>query len=213
MHHEKGYQRYFVYLNLFMGMMLLLVLGNNFLVTFVGWEGVGLCSYLLIGFYYDQDEPPRAGRKAFVVNRIGDFAFLVGLFALVQRFGTLDYRKIFAAVEAAPHAVQATYALGLSFAGFVALCLFIGATGKSAQVPLYVWLPRSSGWSRSSAPSPPSSPPPSALRSTTSSACSPTPPSRSWATCSSPPAPAPTRWPSSTSARTPSSRRCSSSAR
>ena len=141
MHHEKGYQRYFVYLNLFMGMMLLLVLGNNFLVTFVGWEGVGLCSYLLIGYYYDQDEPPRAGRKAFIVNRIGDFAFLVGLFALVQRFGTLDYRKIFAAVEAAPHAVQATYALGLSFAGFVALCLFIGATGKSAQVPLYVWLP------------------------------------------------------------------------
>ncbi len=141
MAHEKGYQRYFVYLNLFMGMMLLLVLGNNFLVTFVGWEGVGLCSYLLIGFYYDQDVPPRAGRKAFVVNRIGDFAFLVGLFALVQRFGTLDYRKIFAALEADPHAAQLPYLGGLSFAAFVALCLFIGATGKSAQVPLYVWLP------------------------------------------------------------------------
>jgi NADH-quinone oxidoreductase subunit L len=141
MHHEKGYQRYFVYLNLFMGMMLLLVLGNNFLVTFVGWEGVGLCSYLLIGYYYDQDEPPRAGRKAFVVNRIGDFAFLVGLFAVVQRFGTLDYRKVFAAVAADPHAAQLPYALGLSFAAFVALCLFVGATGKSAQVPLYVWLP------------------------------------------------------------------------
>ena len=141
MGHEKGYQRYFVYLNLFMGMMLLLVLGNNFLVTFVGWEGVGLCSYLLIGYYYDQDEPPRAGRKAFVVNRIGDFAFLVGLFALIQRFGTLDYRKVFAGLQADPQAAQLPYWMGLSFAGFVALCLFIGATGKSAQLPLYVWLP------------------------------------------------------------------------
>jgi NADH-quinone oxidoreductase subunit L len=141
MSHEKGYQRYFVYLNLFMGMMLLLVLGNNFLVTFVGWEGVGLCSYLLIGYYYDQEVPPQAGRKAFIVNRIGDFAFLSGMFALVQRFGTLDYRKIFAAVEADPQAMQLPYWLGLSFAAFVTLCLFIGATGKSAQVPLYVWLP------------------------------------------------------------------------
>jgi NADH-quinone oxidoreductase subunit L len=141
MAHEKGYQRYFVYLNLFMGMMLLLVLGNNFLVTFMGWEGVGLCSYLLIGYYYDQDVPPKAGRKAFVVNRIGDFAFLVGLFALAQRFGTLDYRKVFAAIAGDPHAVQLPYWMGLSFAAFVALCLFIGATGKSAQLPLYVWLP------------------------------------------------------------------------
>jgi NADH-quinone oxidoreductase subunit L len=141
MHHEKGYQRYFVYLNLFMGMMLLLVLGNNYLVTFVGWEGVGLCSYLLIGYYFDQTEPPLAGRKAFIVNRIGDFAFLVGLFALIHRFGTLDYRRIFAAVEANPAGVQDPYALGIPFAAFVALCLFIGATGKSAQLPLYVWLP------------------------------------------------------------------------
>ena len=141
MHHEKGYQRYFVYLNLFMGMMLLLVLGNNYLVTFVGWEGVGLCSYLLIGYYYQERFAAEAGRKAFIVNRIGDFAFLVALFALIHRFGTLDYQRIFAAVEANPAAAQVPYALGIPFAAFVAGCLFIGATGKSAQLPLYVWLP------------------------------------------------------------------------
>ncbi len=141
MAHEGGYQRYFVYLNLFMGSMLLLILGNNFLVTFVGWEGVGLCSYLLIGFYYEEEFPPYAGRKAFIVNRIGDFAFLLGLFALASRFGTLDYGTIFSAVEADPHAVTEPYLLGLSFAAFVALCLFVGAMGKSAQIPLYVWLP------------------------------------------------------------------------
>ncbi len=141
MAHEEGYQRYFTYLNLFMGAMLLLVLGNNYLVTFVGWEGVGLCSYLLIGFYFDQEFPPYAGRKAFIVNRIGDFAFLVGLFALVWKFGTLNYGEIFGAVASDPHAVEGTYLFGLTFAGFVTLCLFIGAMGKSAQIPLYVWLP------------------------------------------------------------------------
>jgi NADH-quinone oxidoreductase subunit L len=144
MSHEEGYQRYFVYLNLFMGAMLLLVLGNNYLVTFVGWEGVGLCSYLLIGFYYDQEFPPYAGRKAFIVNRIGDFAFLLGLFALVSRFGTLDYTSIFSRAASDAHGLALTgepYVLGLSFASFVALCLFVGAMGKSAQIPLYVWLP------------------------------------------------------------------------
>jgi NADH-quinone oxidoreductase subunit L len=141
MAHESGYQRYFVYLNLFMGAMLLLVLGSNYLVTFVGWEGVGLCSYLLIGFYYEEKFPPYAGRKAFIVNRIGDFAFLVGLFALVSRFGTLDYRTIFSAVSESPEAMGEPYLLGMSFAGFVGLCLFVGAMGKSAQIPLYVWLP------------------------------------------------------------------------
>jgi NADH-quinone oxidoreductase subunit L len=141
MGHEGGYQRYFVYLNLFMGAMLLLVLGSNYLVTFVGWEGVGLCSYLLIGFYYEEEFPPYAGRKAFIVNRIGDFAFLVGLFALVSRFGTLDYRTIFSSVAASPESLGEPYLLGMSFAGFVGLCLFIGAMGKSAQLPLYVWLP------------------------------------------------------------------------
>ncbi len=141
MAHEPGFQRYFTYLNLFMGAMLLLVLGNNYLVMFVGWEGVGLCSYLLIGFYSDQEFPPFAGRKAFIVNRIGDFAFVVGLFALLARFGTLDYRRIFEAIEQDPAALQSPYLLGLSFAAFVALCLFVGATGKSAQIPLHVWLP------------------------------------------------------------------------
>jgi NADH-quinone oxidoreductase subunit L len=141
MGHEEGYHRYFSYLNLFMTAMLLLVLGNNYLVMFVGWEGVGLCSYLLIGFYYDQPFPPYAGKKAFIVNRIGDFAFLVGMFALFAKFGTLNYSKIFPNIAANPASVQGDYALGLTLAGFVALCFFVGAMGKSAQIPLYVWLP------------------------------------------------------------------------
>ncbi len=142
MAHERGYQRYFVYLNLFMSMMLLLILGSNFLVTFVGWEGVGLCSYLLIGFYYDQKFPPEAGRKAFVVNRIGDFAFLMAIFAIFTQFGTLEYREIVASVVADPQSFNhGTYLIGLSFAGFVSLCVFAAATGKSAQIPLFVWLP------------------------------------------------------------------------
>jgi NADH-quinone oxidoreductase subunit L len=141
MGHEEGYRRYFSYLNLFMAAMLFLVLGNNFLVMFVGWEGVGLCSYLLIGFYYDQPFPPYAGKKAFIVNRIGDFAFLVGMFALFAKFGTLNYRPIFDRVAANSGLVTGDYALGLSLASFVALCFFVGAMGKSAQIPLYVWLP------------------------------------------------------------------------
>ncbi len=141
MSHEPGFQRYFTYLNLFMGAMLMLILGNNYLVMFVGWEGVGLCSYLLIGFYYDQDFPPYAGRKAFIVNRIGDFAFLIGMFALVAEFGTLNYTELFGAISADPHRVEGEYVLGMTFAGFVTLCLFVGAMGKSAQIPLYVWLP------------------------------------------------------------------------
>src|SRR6476646_459830 len=100
MAHEEGYRRYFAYLNLFMSAMLLLVLGNNYLVMFVGWEGVGLCSYLLIGFYYDQPFPPYAGKKAFIVNRIGDFAFLVGMFALISKFNTLQYSTIFSKIAA-----------------------------------------------------------------------------------------------------------------
>ena len=89
MAHEEGFQRFFTYLNLFMGAMLLLVLGNNYLVMFVGWEGVGLCSYLLIGFYYKEEFPPYAGRKAFITNRVGDFGFVLGLFALIATFGTV----------------------------------------------------------------------------------------------------------------------------
>jgi NADH-quinone oxidoreductase subunit L len=124
-----------------MGAMLLLVLGNNFLVLFVGWEGVGLCSYLLIGYYFKEKFPPYAGRKAFIVNRIGDFGFLLGLLALVHRFGSLTFSEIFPAIEANPSLVTGEYVLGMSFATFVGLCMFIGATGKSAQIPLYVWLP------------------------------------------------------------------------
>jgi NADH-quinone oxidoreductase subunit L len=137
MAHDPGFQRYFTYLNLFMGAMLLLVLGNNYLVMFVGWEGVGLCSYLLIGFYYQQEFPPYAGRKAFITNRIGDAGFVVALLALASTFGSLDYSTIFprASELAAPGH------FGLSLAAFVALFLFIGAMGKSAQIPLYVWLP------------------------------------------------------------------------
>jgi NADH-quinone oxidoreductase subunit L len=141
MGHEEGYARYFAYLNLFMAAMLTLVLGNNYLVMFFGWEGVGLCSYLLIGFYYDQQFPPYAGKKAFVVNRIGDFAFLIGMFALFSRFGTLDFTAIFHRLAAQPALGTAAYAGGLSLAAFVGLCFFIGAMGKSAQIPLYVWLP------------------------------------------------------------------------
>jgi NADH-quinone oxidoreductase subunit L len=141
MAHEHGFQRYFAYLNLFMGAMLLLVLGNNYLVTFVGWEGVGLCSYLLIGFYYQEEFPPYAGRKAFIVNRVGDFGFLLGLFALASTFGTLRYSEIFERLAAQPEIGRAAFAGGVSLATFVALCLFVGAMGKSAQIPLFVWLP------------------------------------------------------------------------
>jgi NADH-quinone oxidoreductase subunit L len=141
MGHEEGYRRYFSYLNLFMAMMLFLVLGNNYLVMFVGWEGVGLCSYLLIGFYYDQPFPPYAGKKAFIVNRIGDFAFLVGMFALFAHFKSLTYHDLLPAIAGNPGLVKGDYALGLTLAGFVALCFFVGAMGKSAQIPLYVWLP------------------------------------------------------------------------
>ena len=141
MHDDPGFQRYFTYLNLFMGAMLLLILGNNFLVLFVGWEGVGLCSYLLIGFWYKEEFPPYAGRKAFIVNRIGDAGFLAGLFALASTFGTLNFRQLFGRMAADPHVMEGEFVLGLSLASFVALCLFIGAVGKSAQIPLYVWLP------------------------------------------------------------------------
>src|SRR6185369_12565365 len=141
MAHEEGFQRFFTYLNLFMGAMLMLVLGNNYVVMFVGWEGVGLCSYLLIGFYFKEEFPPYAGRKAFLVNRIGDFAFVLGLFALVSNFGTLRFTELFPRIAAARPLLESPYLLGLSLAGFITLCLFIGATGKSAQLPLYVWLP------------------------------------------------------------------------
>ena len=137
MHEESGseYARYFSYLNLFAAFMLVLVLGANFLVLFIGWEGVGLCSYLLIGFWFEKKSASDAGKKAFVVNRIGDYAFILGTLLLFVRFGTLDFQRIASAV--APLTPEGMFGT-LSVA---TLLLFIGATGKSAQIPLYVWLP------------------------------------------------------------------------
>lgn len=134
MSHETGYTRFFTYLNLFMFMMLLLVLGANYMVMFVGWEGVGLCSYLLIGFYYDKNFAADAGKKAFITNRIGDFGFILGIFLIFNYFGTADYARVFAQASANPGAYE-----GIATA--ICLLLFVGACGKSAQIPLYVWLP------------------------------------------------------------------------
>ena len=131
---DAGYARYFAYLNLFLFAMLVLVLANNFLLMFVGWEGVGLCSYLLIGYYYEREYAADAGRKAFVVNRIGDFGFLLGMFGVFSLFGTLDFDSVFTNAAADP----GRYAPGLTA---VCLLLFLGAVGKCAQVPLHVWLP------------------------------------------------------------------------
>jgi len=131
MHDDPGLPRYFTYLNLFVFMMLTLVLGNNFLLMFVGWEGVGLCSYLLIGFWFEKDSASNAGKKAFVVNRVGDFGFLLGIFLLFTQLGTLDFTEVFAnAGRLDPGMVTA-----------ITILLFVGACGKSAQIPLYVWLP------------------------------------------------------------------------
>jgi NADH-quinone oxidoreductase subunit L len=141
MAHEDGFQRFFTYLNLFMGAMLMLILGNNYAVMFVGWEGVGLCSYLLIGFYFKEEFPPYAGRKAFITNRIGDFAFVLGLFALIANFGTIKFTELFKLIANNRSLMEGHYVLGLSLASFIALAMFIGATGKSAQIPLFVWLP------------------------------------------------------------------------
>ena len=137
MHEETDseYARYFSYLNLFAAFMLVLVLGTTFPVLFVGWEGVGLCSYLLIGFWYRKQSAIDAGKKAFVVNRIGDFAFLLGMLLLWTVFGTLDFQQI--AAQVAPMPPEA----GFGVLSVATLLLFIGATGKSAQIPLYTWLP------------------------------------------------------------------------
>ncbi|MDI6726460.1 MAG: NADH-quinone oxidoreductase subunit L, partial [Smithellaceae bacterium] len=136
MHHDPGFVRYFAYLNLFVFMMLLLVTGNNLLVMFVGWEGVGLCSYLLIGFWYEKDSAANAGKKAFIVNRIGDFGFLLGIFLLFVSLGDLGVWTLkFSEIE--PHAAL----LDPSIVSWITLLFFVGAVGKSAQIPLYTWLP------------------------------------------------------------------------
>jgi len=135
MAHEGGYYRFFSYLNLFMFFMLVLVLANNYLLMFVGWEGVGLASYLLIGFYFTKDSAASAGKKAFITNRVGDFGFLIALFLLVKHFGTLEYGRVFEQVSGMPVEASA----GLLTA--IAILMMVGAAGKSAQIPLYVWLP------------------------------------------------------------------------
>ncbi len=135
MAHEGGYYRFFGYLNLFMFSMLVLVLGNNLLLLFVGWEGVGLCSYLLIGFYFLRKSASDAGKKAFIVNRIGDAGFVLGLLLLLNAIGTLRFTEIGPAIEAGG------FTVGNGVMTAIALLLFVGATGKSAQIPLYVWLP------------------------------------------------------------------------
>ncbi len=134
MAHEEGFWRFFAYLNLFMFFMLTLVLSENFLLLFVGWEGVGLASYLLIGFYFTKTSAANAGKKAFVVNRIGDFGFLLAMFLTFAHFGTLSFQPVFAQIAAHPE-----YQGG--FLTAIALFLVLGATGKSAQIPLYIWLP------------------------------------------------------------------------
>ncbi|MDX2192819.1 MAG: NADH-quinone oxidoreductase subunit L [Gemmatimonadales bacterium] len=134
MRDDEGFARYFAYLNLFVACMLLLVLGANYPVLFVGWEGVGLCSYLLIGFWYGERKNADAGKKAFITNRIGDFGVLLAMFLLWHALGTLDVRDV------AAGAAQAL-GQGSALATAIALCLFLGCVGKSAQVPLHVWLP------------------------------------------------------------------------
>src|SRR5436309_1760931 len=133
---EGGYYRFFSYLNLFMFFMLTLVLASNYLFMFIGWEGVGLASYLLIGFWFTKDSAAAAGKKAFIVNRIGDFGFLIALFLIIQHFNSLDFQRVFASVQ--PYAPEAT---GAGYLTAIALLLMVGACGKSAQIPLYVWLP------------------------------------------------------------------------
>src|SRR3989344_2500605 len=135
MHHDKGVTKYFAYLNLFIFNMLILVLGDSLLTMFVGWEGVGLCSYLLIGFWFSDSAKAAAGMKAFITNRIGDAAFILGMFILFFTFGTLNIHEL---NGLAPTLVESSW-LGAVTLG--TLMLFIGATGKSAQIPLYVWLP------------------------------------------------------------------------
>lgn len=138
MHEEEGqhYARYFAYLNLFVFSMLLLVLGSNYVIMFIGWEGVGLCSYLLIGYWFKNTEYTNAAKKAFVMNRIGDLGFLLAIFWLVNKFGTVTFSGVFSQVAAGAATLDGSAAIvGIT------LLLFVGATGKSAQIPLYTWLP------------------------------------------------------------------------
>jgi len=148
---EDGYARFFSYLNLFLFFMTILVLAGNVLLMFVGWEGVGLVSYLLVGFYFSKTSAANAGKKAFVVNRVGDFGFLIGIFLILANFGTLTFSEITSRFMASPYSIvflngrptiqQAPSLPGTGIITVICLCLLIGAAGKSAQLPLYVWLP------------------------------------------------------------------------
>lgn len=131
MHDDEGFARFFTYMNLFVFFMLLLVLGNNFLITFVGWEGVGLCSYLLIGFWFKNTAYNNAAKKAFIMNRIGDLGFLLGIILIFINFGSITYGEVF----------DKAGTVSVSTITTIALLLFVGAIGKSAQLPLYTWLP------------------------------------------------------------------------
>ncbi|MCH5689494.1 hypothetical protein LWM68_37815 [Niabella sp. W65] len=135
MHEEKPHHfaRYFAYLNLFVFSMLLLVMGSNFVIMFIGWEGVGLCSYLLIGFWFKKEDYTKAASKAFIMNRIGDLAFLIALFILINKLGTVTFSEIFT--------TEALAKLSAFDITIITTLLFVGATGKSAQIPLYTWLP------------------------------------------------------------------------
>src|SRR5450631_3933739 len=135
MAHEGGYYRFFGYLNLFMFSMLTLILANNYVLLFVGWEGVGLCSYLLIGFYFHRKSASDAANKAFIVNRIGDAGFLLGMFAIAWHFGSIQFTTV------THMARSGSFAIGDPVLTVAALLLFVGACGKSAQLPLYIWLP------------------------------------------------------------------------
>lgn len=137
MHGDPGFYRFFAYMGLFMFSMLILVMGSNFLMMFVGWEGVGLCSYLLIGYYFDRQEAANASRKAFITNRIGDFGFALAIFGVIATFGTAQYTDVFARAKDYPLEILGHWGL----LSWIALGLFIGACGKSAQLPLHVWLP------------------------------------------------------------------------
>src|ERR1041384_4726421 len=137
MHGETGFYRFFAYMGLFMFAMLVLVMGSNLLMMFVGWEGVGLCSYLLIGYYFDRQEAANASRKAFITNRVGDFGFALAIFGVIATFGSAQYVDVFNQAKAYPIELLGHWGV----LSWIALGLFVGACGKSAQLPLHVWLP------------------------------------------------------------------------
>src|SRR5262249_25288790 len=137
MHGETGFYRFFAYMGLFMFAMLVLVMGSNFLMMFVGWEGVGLCSYLLIGYYFDRQEAANASRKAFITNRVGDFGFALAIFGIIATFGSAQYLDVFNQAKAYPLELLGHWGV----LSWIALGLFVAACGKSAQLPLHVWLP------------------------------------------------------------------------